>query len=182
MNIFTKVISTTVKSGKRFIKILGWGDDDFRTPKEYAPFGTDANPIKGMSALMIQSAESGQYAIVGYINTSQLADVGEHRIYSTDADGAEQFFIWLKNDGTCQVGGTGDFLTRYNELETGFEQLKTDVNKLVTAFNGHVHSAAGGVGTPTPPTAVPTVIPVSSSSASIANAKISEIKTIAHTP
>jgi len=49
---------------------------------------------------------------------------GEFRTYSTDKDGVEKFYTWLKNDGTYEVGGNDDFLVRYNELAAGFNQLK----------------------------------------------------------
>jgi hypothetical protein len=55
-------------------------------------------------------------------------------------------------------------MTRFEELETGFNQLKSDFNSFLT----HVH---GGPGTPPAP-------PVLPSTASISGAKINEVKTL----
>lgn len=56
----------------------------------------------------------------------------------------------------------GDFMARFNELESGFNQLRSDHNNFLV----HVHGASG-----TPP--VPPAVP---STASIATAKIENIE------
>lgn len=165
MNL-TRVISTTLDSVKRRItKITRYGkDDDTQTGLEASPYGIDSNPINGMVAVYAETASKGKQVIVGYLNKNQLAGVGEHRSYATDTTGALKFYIWQKADGTCEIGGTTKHMTRFEDLETGFNQLKSDFN----AFLVHVHGAAG---TPPAPPATP-------STASIANAKINEVKTL----
>lgn len=62
----------------------------------------------------------------------------------------------------------GDFLARFDELKTGFDQLKSDFN----AFLTHVHSGVttgGGVSGPATP-------PATVSTASIDSAKIDELE------
>jgi len=122
------------------------------------PYGVDSNPIADMIAVYSPTLQKGRAVIVGYINKNQLAAVGEHRIYSTDSQGNLKFSIWLKNDGTCEIGGNENHLTRFEELEAGFNQFVQD-------FNSHSHASNG-----VPPT-VPT-------SAEISRAKIEEIKTL----
>ena len=162
----SKVISTRLKNARRFIKILINGRDDVQEINVVSPYGVDSNPVKNMIALYSSTSEKGKAVVIGYVNKSALADIGELRLFSTDADGDPDngAFIHLKNDGTAEMLGTGDFMVRFNALETGFNQLRSDHN----AFLTHVHGAAG-----TPPAP-----PAPTSTASISSAKIDEIKTL----
>jgi len=172
----TKVISTAIKEGKRLIKILRFGRDDVQDIRESMPFGFDGNPTKDLVALYGSTTEKGKPVIIGYINKNQIADIGESRMYSTNADGAEQFYLHLKNDGTAEFGGNADFLARFNELKSGFDELKSDFNSHIVDWNAFATAYAPGSPTTlgTPATATTS----SSSSASIDSAKIEEIKTL----
>lgn len=173
----TKVISNSIKSATRFVKFLRMGKSDVQECRQVAPYGDDSSPIKGMAAIYAKTGEVGKPVIIGYVNKNQIADVGEKRIFSTDADGKVQMFLHLKNDGTAEFGGDADFMVRYNELESGFNQLKIDFNDLVTKYNSHTHPYVGlavsapGVTSPTPTTGAP-------STADISASKIAEIKTL----
>ena len=78
MNLF-KVISTSLANTFRSVKVNGNGNYDPRTADEVAPFGTDANPVAGMTALYCDTGNNAKRVIVGYINTQQLAGPGETR-------------------------------------------------------------------------------------------------------
>lgn len=93
---------------------------------------------------------------------------GEKRLYSRDGNGDIAAFLFLLSSGIMQLNGTGDFLARFNELESGFNTLKSDHNSFLT----HVHGPAGS-----PP--VPVAPP---STASISSAKIEEIEVPGVTP
>lgn len=174
MNKRVKVISTEIDElGRRIVKFFRLGRDT-RTDEEAAPYGIDSNPIKDMIAIHVETGEKGKSAIVGYINKNQLAATGETRIYSTDANGLLKTFIWLKNNGEMEVGGNVDFMVRFSGLAEAFNELKDDHNKLVAAFNSHVHVANNTIATPTPDPR----IPVDDSNADITGAKITEIKTL----
>src|SRR4051812_16726043 len=99
MNILSTVISSKIEEGFRLIKVLCFGKDDARTADVVAPYGVDGNPIQDMSAIYADTAADEQKIILGYINTSVLADVGELRLYSTNSAGDLKAHIWLKNDG-----------------------------------------------------------------------------------
>jgi hypothetical protein len=177
MVLFVKTISATLdKYKRRVVKFLRYGKDDVQTSLEASPYGIDSNPIKDMIAVYAQTDVKGETVLFGYINKNQKAAIGETRFYATDKDGVEKFFIWLKSDGTCEIGGTAKHMTRFEDLETGFNQLKTDHNNLVNAFNAHMHPTAG-TGPPSPPTPGGGV-PATTSTASIASAKITQIKTL----
>lgn len=173
--ISVKTISQTVETLFRSIKVLAFGESDVRTAAQIAPFGVDSAPPKDMIAILSDTTVKGKRIIVGYLNKSLLAQDGENRLFSVQADGSLSQYIWLKADGTMEIGGNDDFLARFSELKSGFDQLKSDHNDLVNAFNTHVHATAG-TGPPSTPTPA-TGIPASTSTASIDDAKIDEIKT-----
>lgn len=172
---FVKIDSTNTDSLiRRVAKFLRFGKSDIQTALQVAPHGIDSNPVNEMIALYAETGQKGKTVVVGYLNKNVLAEVGETRIFSTDSNGELQTFIWLKADGTMQIGGSTKNMVRFQELETGFNQLKTDFNNLVTLFNSHVHTGVTtGGGSSGPPASSG-----SSSNASIADAKIDEIKTL----
>ena len=119
-----------------------------------------------MVAVYGPSSEPGKTVIVGYLNKNQLAGIGETRIYSTDSDGALKTYVWLKSDGTIEVGGNTDFMVRYSKLEEAFNELKGKFNSFANAYVPGGPSAQG-----LPATVQP-------SNADITQAKIAEIKTV----
>ncbi len=177
MNL-TKVISTSFDSLNRLkVKFLRMGKSDVQECLEVSPYGTDSNPVKDMVAIYTPTGENGKNAIIGYINKNRLAEIGENRIFSTDSDGVLSTYIWLKNDGTMEIGGDADFMVRYSVLETAFNDLQGTVNDLISAFNSHMHATAA-TGPPSIPTPIPSSIPAIPSTADISGAKIDEIKTL----
>ena len=172
---FVKVISSELdKVKRRIIKVLRFGRSDVRTSLEASPHGIDSVPVKDLIAIYSETGQDGDTVIIGYLNKNRLAEVGENRLFSTDENGVLSTFIWLKNDGTMEVGGDTDFMVRFSELETGFNQLKSDLNSLISTFNTHVHP---GVTVGAASTLI-TVTLETPSNADISNAKIQEIKTI----
>lgn len=162
MNIVT-VISSAIEKSISVIKCQVFGGNDIRTAKNVMPFGFDSAIPKGYRAIYSNTANDADRVIIGVISEQALTQAGESRIYSEKADGTVSIDIILRTDGNMEIGGTGNFLTKFNELKSGFDQLKGDFN----AFLLHVH---GGAGTPPAPPATP-------STASIDNAKADNIKT-----
>lgn len=172
-----RIINTSVDDlGRRVVKFFRLGKT-VETALQAMPYGVDAQPIEDCIAVYSQTGIKGKSVIIGYINKNAIAGVGEHRLFSTDADGVVKFYLHLKNDGTCEIGGSADNMVRFSELETAFNQLKSDYGDLVNAFNAHMHATAAP-GAPSPPTPVPNVIPALPSTADISGAKIDEIKTL----
>lgn len=151
----TSIISTSIdKLKRRLVKIRRFGNDDVLEPFQANNYGIDSNPIRGMVAVYSDTSENGKNVIIGYLLRNQLADVGETRMFSTDADGNLKTFIWLKNDGKMQLGGDANFAVKFNELKTEFNKLKSDFNNHLTEYNTHTHlgvtvgSGATGITTP----------------------------------
>ncbi len=156
MNSIVRIISAFYDSAnRRFIKFTRLNRTE--SAAEAMPFGIDSNPLNGMIAIYAATRTHGNPVIIGYVNKHQLAAIGELRLFSKSDDATVATSIWLKNDGTMEIGGNTDFMARFGELKEGFDQLRSD-------FNTHVHSSNG-----TPPTVL--------SVASIDDAKIEEIKT-----
>jgi hypothetical protein len=175
MNL-VKTISASINNfTQRVIKFYRFGKDDVQTALEYGPYGVDSNPIAGMIAIYGPTTDKGETTIIGYLNKNQKASPGEMRIFATNADGVEKFYIWQKADGTCEIGGAGNFSVKFNELKTEFDKLKTDFNNLVTKYNSHVHVLTLTVGTGT---AAPTVTTQTANTSNIDAAKNDKIKTI----
>lgn len=198
MVTIVKTIATKLEDAYRHIKVQVMGKNDIQTPAEVAPYGIDSNPVKDLAAVYAPSTVSGEPVLIGYLLKNRLAEVGELRMYATDDAGAEQNYMWLRADGTIEIGGDADNMVRYSELETAFNDLKADLdtlidkhnrllsdfNDLVTNYNAHQHTSAAP-GSPTtpgvPPVPVAAGVPSSAtgshSTADITPAKIDEIKT-----
>lgn len=177
MNI-VKVISARFDSAGRLItKFLRNGKDDVSEAFTANPFGFDSNPVQGIRAVFTKTESTSDSVVVGFINLKQVTETGESRIFSTDADGALKIYVHLKADGTVHFGGDTGNLTRFQELESAFNQLRDDHNALITAFNSHVHATAA-TGPPVPPTPIPGSIPADPSTADVSGAKIEEFKTL----
>lgn len=143
----------------------GLGYSDVKNTIQASSFGIDSNPINGLKAIYAETSDKGNPVVIGYLLPNQLAAKGEIRLFSTDADGALKIFLWLKADGTIQLGGSSDNLVRYSKLETAFNDLQDKWNAFAATYTPGSPSTLG-----TPPTA-------QQSTASITEAKITELKT-----
>ncbi|NCX55591.1 MAG: hypothetical protein EBW87_00110 [Burkholderiaceae bacterium] len=172
---FIKVISTAVEQqfNRIVVKHLGFGKNDARTSYQSGPSGIDSNPIKDMIAIYGPSATQGKDVVIGYINKNSLAGVGEIRMYSVDPNGEAKAFVFCRSTGVLELNGDEDFAVRFSKLKEGFDQLKSDLNALITKFNTHVHSGV----TTGPGSSGPTPTPATATSASVDAAKIETIKT-----
>lgn len=166
------IISTALDDAKRRIpKFLRFGKSDVQTAFEASPAGVDSNPIKNTRAIYLKTTGKEEKVIVGYISKNKKASIGEVRLFSTDDKGEEKTFLWLKNDGTIQVGGDSDNSVRFSELKAGFDELRGELNEFITLYNKHTHISSS-VGNSN----APTLLSSSKAIASIDKAKIDEIK------
>ena len=136
MLTFSKLDSTTLSDiGKRVLKVLQFGA---KSASESLPFGVDSNPLKGMTAIYGSTSNNGDTVIFGYIQKNQIADVGETRFFSLDADGNLKAFIWLKNDGDIQLNGDDYSSVRFQPLQSGINNkdslINTELGKIATAI------------------------------------------------
>lgn len=177
MNLF-RITGTSFNNLKQLVvKVIGAVTT--YTAEEYSPFGTDSRPPNGMTAIYARTQANGDECIIGYLHKDRLAQIGEHRIFSTDDQNVLKTYIWLHNDGTMDIGGNTKHMVRFEELQIAFNQLKTDFNNLVTAYNSHIHPVGNAVpAAPGPVVTTPTITSGTPSTADITPAKINEIKTL----
>jgi hypothetical protein len=96
---------------------------------------------------------------------------GALKLYATDADGVEVGSHLLDSDGTHVFNEGEDWAVRYSALETAFNELQGQHNKLQSAFDLHTH---GGVETGGGSTAIPAPSGAESTT-DISAAKVEEI-------
>lgn len=142
---------------------------------QVTPFGFDSKPIKGLKGVRGRSEK--KMLVLGYIQkaVNELED-GDSIQFSKNGEGELTGKIISRNDDTIEILGTGDFLIRFNEMKSAFDTMKSDLNNISTQFNVHTHPTAG-VGAPSPPTPVPSEIPITPSTVSMDGAKHESIKT-----
>ena len=161
MITFSKVRDFLIENGKRILKVDQYGA---KTAKVAANYGDDSQPLKNMTAIYSPTAVNSEPVIIGYINTNQVAEEGEKRIFSQSLDGALSFAIHLKTDGTCEIGGNIDNAVRFNALASSL----TASDGLINAELAKIAAAISSIG------GVYTVAPVTTD---ISTSKIDEIKT-----
>lgn len=172
-----KNIHTDEVTGYGQLEINSMGINDRRKYFILAPFGTAYNPPINTRVLTIPSENNDFNFSIGVLNkiTSEGLGKGDRAIFSTSEDGSEiKSFIKFRNDGTMEQNGDSDFLAGYTKLKEGFDQLLSDHNDLVTAFNTHMHATAA-----TGPPVIPTPgsgIPATPSTASIDSSKKDNLK------
>jgi len=163
---FSKFKSFIIDKKSRILKVSQFGA---KTARESMPFGDDSSPLKDMTAIFGTTSENGDNVVIGYINNNQKSLEGEKRIYSLNPiDSSLSFDIILRTDGTCEIGGSSDNAVRFSELEKSYNELRDDLNALISKYNSHVHTANGVV----------TTSLANQSSATITAAKIDEIKVV----
>lgn len=165
MTNFVTVISNAIENRFRRIKVRRYGNDDLQTPTQSAPFGIDSAPYDGMKAIYAETNKKGKPVIIGYINRNLLAANGETRFFSLDSDGQLSQYIWLKADGTMELGGSSDNSVRYSPLNSGLQDLVTKINAELTK----IQTGIAGVGGSYPKVDV---------SIDVTESKIDEIKTL----
>lgn len=139
MIALAKYFSAVIESGKRIIKSKGIGGS-VMTTKEVGPFGFDSQPPEGWTALYCKTSNADEDCILGYINKNQLAEMGESRMYSVNAQGEVQATIVCDASGRISLNGNAYSSVRFENLQTALNSQNTLINaeltKIATAING----------------------------------------------
>lgn len=172
--IVSRYISTSTSENKRFNTIVCFGTDNTNSMQGYnvAPFGFDSVGVQNMQCVFSDTSNNRYPIIVGWLNTSVVAQEGESRMYATDSNGGVVGYVYLKNNGELNLLGDSNWAVKYTEMATAINEMQTKLNALVTLFNAHVHTTVTSLGTPTPP-----AVSASSSTADITQSKNERIKT-----
>jgi hypothetical protein len=147
MITFSKYKESIISNGKRILKVLEFGP---KTANESMPFGYDAQPIKEMTAIYADTSNNSESVIIGYINTNQLSNAGEVRLYSVDENNVLKSFLWLKNDGTLELNGNTYTAVRFEPLQSGINAKDNLINIELGKIAAVLNSLAPGSYTVTP--------------------------------
>jgi len=173
-----KVISTELDNVKRrLVKVLRFGKSDVQTPFEAMPHGIDSNPVEDMVAVYGETTTKGKPVVIGYLNKEQLAEVGGTRIYSTDDEGSVKFAIYLRADGTCEVGGDTDNMVRYSKLKSEYDKTKEVLDIILQILTGSPINEPGN-GSPSALQSALSLALQGKATGDISSSKIDEIKTL----
>ena len=139
--------TSIIEQGRRILKSFVRSKRDVQTSFFAASWGDDSCPVDNSDVL--HSATGGDdTVIIGVINQNQKTNPGEKRIFATDANGAVVVDIYLRNDGSIEVAGTGDNLVKYIPLNAGLQTFITNLNAELAIISAAV-ATKGVVYTPT---------------------------------
>lgn len=144
--ILSKVISTALAEGLRRVKVACFGLKDARTATQLAPFGVDSNPLPNIRVVYANTAKAGNSYIIGCVNINNQADPGEFRAYSLKEDGDLSTYIWLHKTpgpGQIELGGTDYSAVRYQPLNTGMQNFKSQINTQLTLIQSAISTLGG---------------------------------------
>ncbi len=134
MIILSTLKKAVITKLQRILTVNGVGAYDPRTAAESVPYGIDSSPIKDMVAVYGFTASDDDQVVLGYINKAALAAQGEIRLFSTDADGAFKFNVWLQANGDCLIGDSKipaayvDNFVKWNVLNTALQATILAIN------------------------------------------------------
>jgi len=151
MNVFTKFKELLNNVGKRTFKLKSIGGTTV-TAKEAMPWGFDGNPIAGTTAILSYTTNASERVVTGYINSFQLAEEGESRMYAVDPVKNEVAgYVWCHANGTIEINGLDYSAVRYQVLNTQLQNMVTQLNTQLTAIATGI-TGVGGVYAPVPVT------------------------------
>lgn len=134
-----------IKNGRRILKVLQYGA---KTADVVGPYGDDSAPLPNMIAIYATTEESGDAVIVGYINSNQISQPGEKRIFSQNPDGSLSCSIHLKADGVCEIGEASDFAVRHTPLASGLSAQDSLINAELVKIAAAINAIVPGSYTP----------------------------------
>lgn len=144
MMYLVKIISSSVDDlARRLVKFYRLGLRDVQTSLTVAPYGDDSVPVKDMIAVYSETSTKGNTVIIGYINKNQLAAVGERRLFSTDENGEQKAYVWLKNSGNLELNGKDYHAVRYEKLNSALQGQVDLINAQLDAIATGIASAGG---------------------------------------
>ena len=101
------------------------GDGANVTARHFADAGDDSHPLPGDFVATVEAPGSGGAQVTGYLDTvnEPQAAAGEKRIYSRDSDGAVMAVVWLKADGTIELGSPDDFVALAAKVDAEIQRI-----------------------------------------------------------
>lgn len=140
-------LSRVKEATNEFVKVLRFGKKDVKTPNHVTPHGIESKPVRGDLAVHAATTNDNETVCLGYIKNCQKVGVGETCVYATDSEGNRVFEVYLKADGTVEIGGNSDNAVMFDKLKSALDSFAAELNtKLATQLT------AAGSGWPEPVT------------------------------
>lgn len=145
----SKVRNVFIEGGFRILRVFQYG---VKTSDVSGPFGEDSNPLPNTTAIYANTGVKGDPVVIGYINTNQLQKVspGEKRIFSLFPNGSNSFEIYLRNNGTCEIGGSQFSAVKYEPLDASVRAQDALINAELVKIASAINALAPGSYVPSP--------------------------------
>ena len=165
--------SVTITDGECACEV-DFGASVVETCVLYENVGGNNYPLPGDNVAV--SMTDGQNTILA-VSRAVPDDLkqGEHVIYSRNSSGELQANIKLTDDGEINLNEGDDFAVKFNELKSAFDELKGELDALVTVYNAHIHVTSNAV-VGSPVTVVPTTSTGTPPAADMSSAKVEKVK------
>ena len=110
---------------------------DIHTVQYFPMSGDDSPPQNGDRVIVLSIGQSFKIAIAVQDSVIPSMPAGEKKSFSRDSAGDIAAFINFLAGGDLELNGNAYTAVRFAELQTAFDQLKSD-------YNSHVHGASSG--------------------------------------
>ena len=160
----------------RILQVQISTDEDVQSVELYRMPGEDYNPSDGTKVLIIEIGTSK--AAIAAADVAAVDDLakGEREYYSDDGE-ARLATIRLDAESQVILNDGADNAVQFSAMQTAFDNLKSELNALVTAYNAHIHITTATVGaTATPGVIAPTTTQGTAPAADMSGAKVDKVR------
>lgn len=160
----------------RILKCEVSSADDVQNIEQICQNGEQTNPLDDATVIILEITKSWKIAVAvkDLVEPDATLARGEKIIYSLDSSNVIQASVRFKNDGTLVLNEGTDWAVQFTALKSAFDQLKSDLNSMISEWNTFATDYVPG--SPSTTGLPETVSSVSSSAADMANAKIDSIQ------
>lgn len=164
------------ENNTRILKCEVSSSDDVQQIELIQQDGEQNNPLDDATVIILEITKSWKIAVAikDFVEPDATLGRGEKKIYSLDSNNTIQACMRFKNDGTLILNEGTDWAVQYTALKSAFDQLKSDLNVMISEWNTFASSYVPG--SPTVTGLPESVDEVSSSSADMSSAKIEDIQ------
>jgi hypothetical protein len=127
-------------------------EDDLQTVELFRQPGDECRPDADATVLIADLGAAWRVAVAADDGIEPEAQAGERGIYASEG-GVKKSQVMCRKDGTIEAGLNASEFVALAAL------AKDELNKIISAFNAHMHATAA-LGAPSIPTPIPNSIPL----------------------
>src|SRR4030095_3245043 len=91
-------------------------------------FGFDSTPLENYTAIYSETSNMSEAIIIGYINKTQIAKLGESRMYALGSNGELLGYVYARDSGVLELSGNTYSTVRFQPLNTNLQNQVTAIN------------------------------------------------------